>query len=64
MCPWLNFGIVEFENGVRATGQIGFDEGITSGMELNATVDVVKEKQILYKETVVDPQYGFIFKKP
>ena len=28
MCPWLNFGIVEFDNGVRATGQIGFHDGI------------------------------------
>jgi uncharacterized OB-fold protein len=63
MCPWLNFGIVEFENGVRATGQIGFDDGIESGMELNATVGVVKEKSILYKETVTAPQYGFIFQK-
>ena len=33
MCPWLNFGIVEFDNGVRATGQIGFDDGIESGMD-------------------------------
>lgn len=63
MCPWLNFGIVEFENGVRVTGQIGFDEGIESGMELNATIGVVREKSILYKETVTSPQYGFIFQK-
>jgi uncharacterized OB-fold protein len=63
MCPWLNFGIVEFENGVRVTGQIGFDEDIESGMELVATVGVVREKSILYKETVVAPQYGFIFQK-
>jgi len=63
MCPWLNFGIVEFENGVRVTGQIGFDEGIESGMELTAKVGIVKEKAILYKETVVAPQYGFIFQK-
>ena len=63
MCPWLNFGIVEFDNGVRATGQIGFDDGIESGMDLVATVGVVKEKVIKYKETVVEPQYGFIFQK-
>ena len=63
MCPWLNFGIVEFDNGVRATGQIGFDDGIETGMDLIATVGVVKEKVIKYKETVVEPQYGFIFQK-
>ena len=48
---------------MRATGQIGFDDGIESGMELVATVGVVKEKVIKYKETVVEPQYGFIFQK-
>lgn len=63
MQPWLNFGIVEFPNGVRATGQIGFDDGIISGMDLVATVGVVKEKVIKYKETVIEPQYGFIFQK-
>lgn len=63
MVPWLNFGIVEFPNGVRATGQIGFDDGIETGMELVATVGQVKEKVIKYKETVVEPQYGFIFQK-
>jgi len=61
MQAWLNFGIAEFENGVRATGQIGFDDGIESGMELIATVGVVREKTILYKETVEVPQYGFVF---
>jgi hypothetical protein len=63
MQPWLNFGIVEFPSGVRATGQIGFDDGIVSGMDLVATVGVVKEKVIKYKETVIEPQYGFIFQK-
>lgn len=64
MMPWLHFGIVQFENGVRATGQIGFDEGIESGMELVATVGVVRDKVIKYKETVPEPMYGFIFQKP
>lgn len=26
MKAWLNFGIVQFDNGVTATGQLGFDE--------------------------------------
>ncbi len=63
MMPWLHFGIVEFENGVRATGQIGFDEGIESGMELTSTVGVVRTRVIKYKETVDEPIYGFIFQK-
>jgi len=61
--PWLNFGIVEFPNGVRATGVIGFDDGIESGMALFATVGKVRGKVIKYKETVAEPQYGFVFKK-
>jgi len=64
MMPWLNFGIVEFQNGVRATGQIGFDDGIESGMELSATVGKIRDKIIKYKETVDEPQYGFVFVKP
>ncbi|MCL2671711.1 MAG: hypothetical protein FWF10_06715 [Clostridiales bacterium] len=59
--PWLNFGIVEFPNGVRATGQIGFDEGIESGMELYATTAKVRDKVIKYKETVPESKYGFVF---
>ncbi|MBQ6077348.1 MAG: OB-fold domain-containing protein [Clostridia bacterium] len=61
--PWLNFGIVEFENGVRATGQIGFDD-IENGMEVVATVGVVRNFEIRYKESVHEPEYGFIFQKP
>lgn len=60
--PWLNFGIVEFENGVRATGQIGFDD-IENGMEVVATVGVVRNFEIRYKESVHEPEYGFIFQK-
>jgi len=56
MKPWLNFGIVQFENGVTAMGQIGFDD-IVNGMELVSTVDVVKEG-------VGQDQYGFVFVKP
>ena len=63
MMPWLNFGIVEFENGVRATGQIGFDDGIKSGMELVSSVGVIRTKVIKYKETVEEPVYGFVFQK-
>ena len=64
MMPWLNFGVVEFENGVRATGQIGFDDGIESGMELVANVGVVRTRRILYKESIDCEEYGFVFAKP
>ena len=64
MQPWLNFGVVEFENGVRVTGQIGFDEGIESGMELLATVGVVRPRRILYKESIDCEETGFVFVKP
>ena len=64
MMPWLNFGVVEFPNGVRVTGQIGFDEGIESGMELVSTVGVVRTRRILYKESIDGEEYGFIFVKP
>ena len=50
MKPWLNFGIVQFENGVTAMGQIGFDD-IVNGMEV-------------VKEGVGQDQYGFVFVKP
>ena len=63
MNPWLNFGIVEFENGVRATGQIGFDDGLEDGMTLVSTVGVVRRRRILYKETIDCEEYGFIFQK-
>ena len=40
---YLLFGIVEFENGLRASGRLLVDQPKT-GMELRATVGVVKEK--------------------
>jgi len=55
MKPWLNFGIVQFENGVKASGQIVFDD-IENGMELVSTVGVVKEG-------IGSDHYGFIFRK-
>ncbi|MGI9860544.1 OB-fold domain-containing protein [Moorella naiadis] len=55
MKPWLAFGIVEFPNGLRVTGQID-SEDITMGMKLKATVGVVKEG-------VNQDYYGFIFKE-
>ena len=64
MQPWLHFGVVEFENGVRATGQVGFDDGIESGMELLATVGVVRTRRILYKESIDCEETGFVFVKP
>ena len=64
MQPWLNFGVVEFENGVRVTGQIGFDDGIESGMELVSTIGVVRTRRILYKESIDCEETGFIFVKP
>ena len=64
MQPWLHFGVVEFENGVRATGQIGFDDGIESGMELLATVGVVRTRRILYKESIDCEETGFVFVRP
>lgn len=57
MKAWLNFGIVQFDNGVTATGQLGFDERPEIGMDLISTVGVVKEG-------VGKDYYGFIFQKP
>ena len=57
MKAWLNFGIVQFDNGVTAVGQIGFDEPPEIGMDLVSTVGIVKE-------AVGKDCYGFIFQKP
>lgn len=56
MQAWLNFGIVEFENGLRAMGQIGFDDDIANGMALNADVEQISSPNRPLK-------YGFVFKK-
>lgn len=55
MKPWINFGIVQFKNGVKASGQLDFDD-IENGMELISTVGVVKEG-------IGSDYYGFIFTK-
>ena len=54
--PYLDFGIVEFENGVRVTGQLELKNEAESGMKLKATVGTVRE---LYGEE----KQGFIFKE-
>ncbi|MEA4814140.1 MAG: zinc ribbon domain-containing protein [Oscillospiraceae bacterium] len=53
--PWLNFGIVRFENGLTAAGRIEPDD-LQIGMELVSSVGVVKEGS-------GKDEYGFIFKK-
>ena len=50
---YLQFGIVEFENGLRASGRLIVDEPET-GMELNAVAGVVKE-------TLNEDIYGLMF---
>lgn len=52
--PYLDFGIVEFENGVRVTGQLKLTEQARMGMELQATVDTVRK-------THGEETRGFIF---
>ena len=56
MKKYLDFGIVEFANGLRASGQIEADALPETGMKLVSTVGVVKEK-------VGKDFYGFIFRK-
>ncbi|MCD6121128.1 MAG: DNA-binding protein [Spirochaetales bacterium] len=53
---YLLFGIVEFENGLRASGRLMVDNPKT-GMELTAKVGVVKEK-------IGEDIYGFMFYEP
>lgn len=43
--PYLDFGIVEFENGVRVTGQLKLSGEARMGMELWATVGTVRKVQ-------------------
>ena len=54
MKPFLCFGIVQFPNGLTASGQL--ETTVPEiGMKLDATVDVVKEG-------IGKDYYGFIFK--
>ena len=55
MRPWQSFGIVEFPNGLRVSGQIGIDD-VNIGMKLKAAVGIVKEG-------VGKDYYGFVFDK-
>ena len=50
---YLLFGVVEFENGLRASGRLLVDQPETN-MKLNATVDILKED-------VGQEIYGFHF---
>ncbi len=52
---YLLFGLVEFENGLRASGRLLVDNPQT-GMDLTANVGVVKEK-------VGEDVYGLMFSK-
>lgn len=54
--PYLDFGIVEFENGIRVTGQLELTSPAVSGMKLEATFGTVRE---LYGEE----KQGYIFKE-
>jgi uncharacterized OB-fold protein len=53
---YLLFGIVEFENGLRASGRL-LVENPKTGMELVSKVGVVREK-------VGEDVYGFMFDGP
>ncbi len=55
--PYLDFGIVEFENGVRVTGQLEVRGEARIGMKLKAETGVVR----LLPD---GPREGFIFKEP
>ena len=52
--PYLDFGIVEFENGVRVTGQLEVKDRAETGMELVATFGTVR---ILHGEE----KQGYVF---
>ena len=54
--PYLDFGLVEFENGVRAAGQLRLQSTARIGMKLRAGVDVVR---VLRGEE----KYGFVFEE-
>lgn len=54
--PWLDFGIVEFENGVRVSGQLEVRDRAETGMRLTATVGTVR---VIEGEEI----QGFIFRE-
>lgn len=54
--PYLDFGIVEFENGVRVTGRLEVTKEARTGMKLQATVGVVRK-------VCGEEKYGYIFKE-
>ena len=54
MKPYLNFGIVKFQNGLTVSGQVEADV-LETGMRLKSSVGVVKEG-------VGKDYYGFIFR--
>jgi uncharacterized OB-fold protein len=56
MKKYLDFGIVEFPNGLRASGQLSVDEP-KIGMKLTSSIGIVKER-------VGKDHYGFIFVSP
>jgi uncharacterized protein len=55
MKPFIPFGIVQFPNGLRVSGQMGTND-LEIGMKVKATVGIVKEG-------VGKDCYGFIFEK-
>ncbi|HHY94013.1 MAG TPA: DNA-binding protein [Firmicutes bacterium] len=57
MKPWLSFGVAEFPNGVRVSGQLG-TEDLVLGRKLKATVGLVKEGGL------DGGHEGFIFQAP
>jgi uncharacterized OB-fold protein len=54
MKPYLGFGIVQFDNGIKASGQLEVEEPVI-GMKLQSTVGIVKEG-------IGKDYFGFIFK--
>ena len=55
--PHLDFGIVEFENGVRVSGQLELRSPAAVGMKMEASSGVVR---VLQGEEIT----GFIFREP
>lgn len=53
--PYLDFGIVQFKNGIKASGRLRV-ENPKNGMDLNAKVDVIRKEG-------TNPVYGLIFQK-